>query len=45
MTDDAVTLYHAPRTRSSGVRILLDELAAPHELEILNLKLKEQFNA
>ncbi len=43
MTDDAVTLYHAPRTRSSGVRILLDELAAPHELKILNLKLKEQF--
>jgi glutathione S-transferase len=43
MTDDTVTLYHAPRTRSSGVRILLDELGAPHELKILNLKLKEQF--
>ena len=31
MSDETVTLYHAPRTRSSGVRILLDELAAPHD--------------
>ena len=44
MTDDTVTLYHAPRTRSSGVRILLDELGAPHGLKLLNLKLKEQFS-
>lgn len=44
MTDDNLTLYHAPRTRSSGVRILLDELGAPHELRLLNLKLKEQFS-
>jgi len=44
MTDETVTLYHAPRTRSSGVRILLEELAAPHELKLLNLKLKEQFS-
>ena len=44
MTDETVTLYHAPRTRSSGVRILLDELGAPHELKLLNLKLKEQFS-
>ena len=44
MSDETVTLYHAPRTRSSGVRILLDELSAPHELKILNLKLKEQFS-
>lgn len=41
---DLVTLYHAPRTRSSGVRILLEELGAPYELRVLNTKLKEQFS-
>ncbi|KQP72660.1 glutathione S-transferase [Methylobacterium sp. Leaf111] len=30
-------LYHAPQTRSSGVRILLEELAAPHTLDVLDL--------
>ena len=44
MTDEAVTLYHAPRTRSSGVHILLEELGAPYELRLLNMKLKEQFS-
>jgi len=39
MTANAkLTLYHAPRTRSSSVRILLEELGAPHELHVLNLK-------
>ncbi len=43
MTDVAkITLYHAPRTRSSGVRILLEELGAPYEPRLLNLKLGEQ---
>lgn len=43
MTDaETVTLYHAPRTRSSGVRILLEELGAPYELHVLNFKLEEQ---
>ncbi|QGM47734.1 glutathione S-transferase family protein [Methylocystis heyeri] len=37
-----LTLYHAPRTRSSGVRILLEELGAPYRLHILNLKLGDQ---
>jgi glutathione S-transferase len=43
MTDSAkLTLYHAPRTRSSGVQILLEELGAPYELHVLNMKLGEQ---
>ena len=43
MTDAAkVTLYHSPRTRSQGVRILLEELGAPYELHVLNFKLEEQ---
>ena len=29
-------LYHCPRTRSTGVRILLEELGAPYELRVLN---------
>jgi glutathione S-transferase len=37
-----LTLYHAPRTRSSGVRILLEELGAPYNLHILNLKRGDQ---
>lgn len=35
--DTDLNLYHAPRTRSSGVRILLEELGAPHRLEVLDL--------
>jgi glutathione S-transferase len=34
-------LYHAPRTRSSGVRILLEELGAPCELHVLDLKAED----
>lgn len=33
-----LTLYHAPQTRSSGVRILLEELGAPHTLDVLDLQ-------
>ena len=33
-----LTLYHAPQTRSSGVRILLEELDAPHTLDVLDLR-------
>lgn len=31
-----LTLYHSPHTRSTGVRILLDELGAAHDLHVLN---------
>lgn len=33
---DVLTFYHSPRTRSTGVRILLEELAAPYDMQILN---------
>jgi glutathione S-transferase len=36
--EPALTLYHAPQTRSSGVRILLEELGAPHTLDVLDLQ-------
>jgi glutathione S-transferase len=37
-----VTLFHNPQSRSRGVRILLEELNADHELHVLNLKADEQ---
>lgn len=36
-----ITLYHSPNTRSSGVRILLEELGAPHRLHALDMKAGE----
>jgi glutathione S-transferase len=33
-----VTFFHNPQSRSAGVRILLEELNADHELHVLNLK-------
>ena len=43
MDDDRkVTLYHSPHTRSSGTLILLEELGAPYELHVLNMKTGEQ---
>jgi len=40
--DDAIILFHAPQSRSTGARILLEELGAPYILEILNIKAGEQ---
>jgi glutathione S-transferase len=34
----SITLFHAPQSRSGAARILLEELGAPHALEVLNLK-------
>ena len=42
MDNAKVTLYHSPRTRSQGVLILLEELGAPYELRVLNMKIGEQ---
>ncbi|HYA79665.1 MAG TPA: glutathione S-transferase family protein [Methylocystis sp.] len=42
MDNAVVTLYHSPRTRSQGVLILLEELGAPYELRVLNMKIGEQ---
>jgi len=37
-----LVFFHAPNTRSSGTRILLEELSAPHELRVVNMKAGEQ---
>jgi glutathione S-transferase len=43
MPDDRrVTLYHSPNTRSTGALILLEELGAPYDLRVLNMKAGEQ---
>src|SRR5580698_1220937 len=41
-TDRKVVLFHSPNTRSSGALILLEELGAPYELHVLNMKAGEQ---
>ncbi len=46
MTDNRrVTLYHSPNTRSTGALILLEELGAPYDLHVLNMKAGEQRQA
>jgi glutathione S-transferase len=40
--NETVVLYHAPQSRSSAALTLLEELGAPYELQILNLKAGEQ---
>ena len=43
MTDpDRITLYYSPQTRATGARILLEELGAPYDLHVLNMKAGEQ---
>lgn len=43
MTDDrAIIFYHAPNSRSAATFILLEELGAPYEMRVLNLKAGEQ---
>ncbi len=37
-----LTFFHAPQSRSAGVRILLEELGAPYRLHLLDLKTGEQ---
>jgi glutathione S-transferase len=41
-TDDTITFFHSPNTRSGGVRLLLEELNAPYELRAVNMKAGEQ---
>jgi len=43
--DRKVTFFHAPKTRSSGVLALLDELRADFDLYVLNFKASEQRGA
>src|SRR2546430_1490368 len=42
---DTITLFHAPQTRSSGTLTLLEELGAPYELHVLNMKAGEQLGS
>ena len=37
--------YHSPNTRSTGARVLLEELGAPHTLHALDMKAGEQRGA
>lgn len=39
--DDTIVLYHSPQTRSTGALTLLEELGAPYELRVLNMKAGE----
>lgn len=39
---DTITFYHSPNTRSSGALTLLEELGAPYDLHVLNMKAGEQ---
>ncbi len=41
-TTPKLNFYHSPNTRSTGVRILLEELGAPHEMHVLNMTAGEQ---
>ena len=41
-TPHKITLFHCPQTRSSGALALLEELHAPYELHVLNMKAGEQ---
>jgi glutathione S-transferase len=40
-----ITLFHAPNTRSTGALILLEELGAQYQLQVLNMKAGEQRGA
>ncbi|MHB9799681.1 glutathione S-transferase family protein [Pseudomonas sp. MT3] len=37
-----ITLYHSPQTRSSGTLVLLEELGADYDLELINMKAGQQ---
>jgi len=40
--DNRITLYYSPQTRATGTRVLLEELGAPYDLHVLNMKAGEQ---
>lgn len=41
-SDPHLTLFHSPNSRSTGALLLLEELAAPYELRVINMKAGEQ---
>lgn len=42
MADSRVTLFYAPQSRATGALALMEELGVPYDLEVLNLKTKQQ---
>lgn len=42
MKTHPITFYYAPATRATGTLVLLEELGAPYDLHVLNMKLGEQ---
>src|SRR5258708_28317571 len=43
MTDpNRIALYYSPQSRATGTRVLLEELGAPYDLHVLNMKAGEQ---
>lgn len=42
MPDRPLTLFHSPRSRSTGALVLLEELGAPYALEVLDMSKDEQ---
>ncbi|MBC7147837.1 MAG: glutathione S-transferase family protein [Rhizobium sp.] len=42
MTKEPITLYYSPQTRATGARFLLEQLKAPYQLHVLNMKAGEQ---
>jgi glutathione S-transferase len=42
MIDSKLIFFHSPRTRSTGTRILLEELGAPYELHDVNFRIGAQ---
>ena len=41
MPSQELTLYHSPQTRSTGVRVLLEELEVPYTLHTMNSRAGE----
>jgi glutathione S-transferase len=41
-TNDVITLFHSPQSRSSATLTLLEELGVPYDLHVLNMKAGEQ---
>ena len=42
MTPNRITFHHAPNSRSGSARMLLEELGAPYDMHVLNLKHEDQ---
>lgn len=42
MPHPSIVFYHSPNTRSGGTRTLLEEVGAPYEMRVLNMKAGEQ---